>query len=308
MKVLIAVFLACTFGLSQEIFIPAPPAKSEPADSPKRVLKEFVPPEPIAYFKGGYFLKDRACANDFANALALTSGLERERTMTDLVKYECAKRIAVSGWPAKVIGMAGLGDPNNPIQMRMIVLGVKPDREDFPEGWVLATELMTESQFKGFKPKLPENEAAMSALNALRYIRSGTDAGVTFPDFSQRVKSAKVVVEGFLNAATIQDEGVRTAIGLAMRYYEITGAAWAATIAPTNSTILQVLENIDTLLRNDPEFKSCSTLASGIAEVDAQWKPQAKPGVLSYLIGKKPAYLWACASIQVAAAERLLVK
>jgi hypothetical protein len=149
MKVLIAVFLACTFGLSQEIFIPAPPAKSEPANPPKRALKEFKPPELTVYFRGGYFLKDRACANDYANALPLTSGLEREKILTELVRFGCAMRVPVNpGIPAKLISSpAGLGDPNNPIQMRMVILAFKPKDGDFIEGWVLASELITQREY-----------------------------------------------------------------------------------------------------------------------------------------------------------------
>src|SRR5438552_16988169 len=88
-------------------------------EPPKKQPKAFSPPETTFYWQGGYLIKDRECAADYAKALSHT-GLARQKMLADLVKFECAEKVPVAtrepvdtrnASTAKVIGMADFGDP-----------------------------------------------------------------------------------------------------------------------------------------------------------------------------------------------------
>lgn len=86
-----------------------------------------------------------------------------------------------------------------------------------------------------FGPEPAETATQISlageALQALEALQSVTSSGVTYQEYARRVLDAKVKVDQYLKSPGQDDQRVRTAIGMAMRCYEVASQAWNQKIA-----------------------------------------------------------------------------
>jgi hypothetical protein len=170
--------------------------------------------------------------------------------------------------------------------------------------------------FGSAKPSSPSQPApSQEALDALKGLRSVTESGISYRDYAPRVLDAKVKVDRYLSSQRNDSIDFRKAIGLAMREYELASQAWslaASSSAESFAVSLAVGKRLD----EDPEISKCPSVRQFVDQNRSQIRSQTKirvnpdqvAGILGQLLGSRPATLWACASAQVAEAERLLAQ
>jgi hypothetical protein len=130
------------------------------------------------------------------------------------------------------------------------------------------------------------------ALDALKALRSVTESGVTYRDYTPRVLDTKVKVDRYLNSAGDTEGQQVAAIRLAMRAYELASRTWTANIKD--------LESMRSLVNglNEPEILKCDSVRSFMRDKHRVWLNPASAA----------SPLWTCGGAKVAEAERLLAQ
>ena len=107
------------------------------------------------------------------------------------------------------------------------------------------------------------------ALDALKALRSVTQSGIAYREYSTRVLDAKVKVDRYVSLAKTDAAEFRGAIGLAMREYELASQAWSTTIS-TSMRGLAVATNVGMSLDEDPEVSKCPAIRQMIDQMDRE--------------------------------------
>lgn len=161
------------------------------------------------------------------------------------------------------------------------------------------------------------------AVDALRALRSVTGSGITYRDYSQRVLDSRVKVDRYLSSQSGDGPELGRAIRVAMLEYELASRAWRA-----NVEILSDLWKSMGDTMQDPEVAKCPAVRVVTTLVDnsrpTNPNAQDRAAILGIkapdratTLGIKLANagrdnlapdIWACASAQVAEAERLLAQ
>jgi hypothetical protein len=161
------------------------------------------------------------------------------------------------------------------------------------------------------------------ALDALKALRSVTQSGISYRDYSQRVLDAKVKVDQYLSSPANDAPALRSAITLGMREFLLASQAWS--IKFSNSTdpgrTLELASAVGRTLEQDPQIAQCpvtrqfidqtyQTAASSkfLRKAKEQESPEARARFIGFLTSGHPDLLWPCASEQVAEAERILAQ
>ncbi len=173
--------------------------------------------------------------------------------------------------------------------------------------------------YLGGAPVAPQPPSAYSdALDALKALQSVTTSGINYRDYSARVLDARVKVDKYLTSPPNGDDPQRSAIRIAMQYYELTSLAWGGVIFKDFQRSIQVggtLRGDATLLEPCPAIKTLiadsdaraaetgAQLARTIPDTPAE---REKTSLLftGTSIGQRPAILWSCAATKIAEAER----
>ncbi|HLK66732.1 MAG TPA: hypothetical protein VKU19_25030 [Bryobacteraceae bacterium] len=161
----------------------------------------------------------------------------------------------------------------------------------------------------GHAPSLPVAAMApfQEAIDALTSLRSVTNSGIAYRDYSQRVLDAKVKVDRYLSSPESGGER-RNAIRVAMIDYEFASRIWLVRIQNDYSQWSRI--GLTTLT---PDLTACSAVTSTIDKYSA-WSKTKDRTSNDYLtgLGLRMSFeeahvpeLWACASEQIAKAERL---
>ena len=173
--------------------------------------------------------------------------------------------------------------------------------------------------------RLPSQEA----LDALRALRSVTGSGIALREYSTRVLDANVTVDRYLAKPGSDSTELQGAIRVAMVEYELASRAWRANVEVLAGDLWKLMG--DTM--QDPEVAKCPTVRAVTAAVDNP-PPQPTPTRLPRSVKIPPATnstprdraaslgiglaninrdnlapgIWACASEQLAEAERLMAR
>lgn len=143
-------------------------------------------------------------------------------------------------------------------------------------------------------------------LDALKALRSVTNSGITYRDYSERVLDTKVKFDRYASSV---EAGApeRTAITLAMREYEIASQAWSLKF----NTALAMATRIGQTLMTDSEISQCpgiKQLVQSVPMAKTKTGPVPNLALVGMVFGESPASVWPCAAAQVAEAERLTAK
>ena len=143
--------------------------------------------------------------------------------------------------------------------------------------------------------------SVQDSLDALRGLKSVTEVGVNFRDYSKRVLDAKVIVDKFL-ANTPKEDAQHVLIENIMTLHVLALKAWAAKIQRYS------VEGVGEVIMAKPEFATCGDMPDLIAKATAKWEADksGKAGRpilhlftpaenLGNTIGL-PTALWRCAS------------
>jgi hypothetical protein len=132
------------------------------------------------------------------------------------------------------------------------------------------------------------------ALDALKALRSITESGVTFRDYTPRVLDAKVRVDRYLSSAGDSEVQQVAAIRFAMRAYELASRTWTANATRDPEGMVILMQG----LAEDPEISRCDSVRNYMRNKNNFW---LNPGSAA-------SPLWTCAGVKVAEAERLLTE
>jgi hypothetical protein len=161
------------------------------------------------------------------------------------------------------------------------------------------------------------------ALDALRALRSVTQSGISYRDYSQRVLDAKVKVDQYLSSPANDAPALRSAITLGMREFLLASQAWSIKFSDSADPgrTLELARAVGRTLEQDPQISQCpvtrqfidqtyQTAASSkfLRKAKEQESPEARTQFIGFLASSRPDLLWPCASAQVAEAERLLAQ
>jgi hypothetical protein len=168
---------------------------------------------------------------------------------------------------------------------------------------------------------------ALEALDALKALRSVTNSGITYRDYSQRVLDARVKVDRYLSSQGSVGIELRSAVRVSMLEYELASQAWITkTDPPANASLWKsmgvAMQDLDVAKcpvvkaatemndnppapapsrKRPPPVRSSSMdrseglgLTLAIAERSQYWS-----------LGSVTSGIWACASAELAEAERL---
>ena len=150
--------------------------------------------------------------------------------------------------------------------------------------------------------------ASQEALESLKALRSVTSSGIPYRDYSQRVLDAKIKVDRYTSSSEGDSPDVRNAITLAMREYEFASQGWGVKFN-SGGQALAASSAIGQVLMTDPEISKCPGIRQLIDSVPPKLLNTAKGPNYSFIgimFSNSPNSIWACASAQVAEAERLL--
>jgi len=141
---------------------------------------------------------------------------------------------------------------------------------------------------------------SQEALDTLKALRSVTTSGISYSEYAPRVLDARIKVDRYLSSPA--KDPARSAIELAMRYYELASEAWRMGVLAVD---------VGKTIVEDPSLAACTALkAAAPSMVTRNPIPSEdklkNPVVIGIYVGEHPAVLWACASEQVAQAERFL--
>jgi hypothetical protein len=148
---------------------------------------------------------------------------------------------------------------------------------------------------------------SQDALDALRAIRSVVEAGASYQDYASRVLDAKIKADKYQSASGNDAADLRSAIGLAMREYELASRAWDGSFRGHEDLAMwqKIEANLDTDI-----LKKCPVVSKVVKSVElgAAYQTLGRRDTAT-VDGQTPwAALWTCATAQVAEAERLLAK
>jgi hypothetical protein len=153
--------------------------------------------------------------------------------------------------------------------------------------------------------KPPAPNASGEAMDSLKALQSIASMGVSYRDYTPKVLDAKVKVDKYMAETASQPSPSRSAIGLAMRFYELGAQAWNIKVSGNAGSMANDTALGETLL-NDPEITSCP----GIAQMMTSFrqllgKSKHAPPVAMYgiLAGDQVPVFWKCASGKVTEAE-----
>lgn len=133
------------------------------------------------------------------------------------------------------------------------------------------------------------------ALDALRSLRSVTQSGIDYRQYSTRVLDAKVKVDAL--AGEVSPAAV--AAIASMRYYQLASNAWGSYINKGASSYAIGLETGKALQELVPDCQPLAIYVSNLPKKDENYRA----GVTSMLVGQRPSVLWACAAAKLAEAE-----
>jgi hypothetical protein len=136
------------------------------------------------------------------------------------------------------------------------------------------------------------------AVQIVKAVESATRAGLTYRDYLTRTADAQVQLDRHLQEVTRETPQVATAIVKAMTYYTQASRAWRAQIG-YGKTEEQYSAVYVVLL--DPPARDCPR----IRKLTAGPRPEDSSGQME-LVGSAVPTVWACASDEIAEAERLL--
>jgi hypothetical protein len=165
---------------------------------------------------------------------------------------------------------------------------------------------------------------AGEALQALEALQSVTSSGVNYQEYARRVLDAKVKVDQYLKSPGQDDQRVRSAIGMAMRCYEVASQAWNLKIAGTAGSVFRHVDIymvIGRFVRE--ELRECPAMREWLSANDAElprslnddWLKGLQPGDRQAVarmfetgisISKSPSAIWPCASEKIAEGKRQL--
>jgi hypothetical protein len=138
------------------------------------------------------------------------------------------------------------------------------------------------------------------AMDALKALRSVTDSGISYREYAPRVLDAKIRIDRYLSSPT--KDPARNAIGLGMRFYQLASEAWEMGVLAVD---------VGKVIVGDPSLAACTALKKVAPSIESRNAMPAEeklkdPVLVGMYLGQHPTVLWACASEQVAEAERLL--
>jgi hypothetical protein len=136
------------------------------------------------------------------------------------------------------------------------------------------------------------NPAAIEAIDAVRALRSVTEAGLNYSQYSKRVLDAKVKVDRFTSSTSQNDAELGAIIQAVMHYYELASRAWAAKIAKNES--MQTEVGLSAKADRCPAVRE--TVASSLFSGDLQ---------IGMLMGERLQVFWRCGVEKLAEAEAL---
>jgi hypothetical protein len=165
-----------------------------------------------------------------------------------------------------------------------------------------------------------QSPTAKDALDALHGLKSVTEAGVNFIEYSSRTLDTKVKVDRYLDEAP-KDDKQRTAIDNAMNLYVIARGAWSASIHQ-DAALLQTIGEIalrptvsaacpfDKIMLEGAERKGLDkskfeTMLSEQKNFPKEKRALSVGLLLQTTIGAQPAPLWGCATAQLADADKI---
>lgn len=140
------------------------------------------------------------------------------------------------------------------------------------------------------------------ALDALLGLKSITQSGVNYRQYSERVLDAKVKVDR-LNGDT--SPPALAAIS-AMRYYQLASNAWNGAISGATAHSYALM--VETGRGLQDLMGECPSLAKFVSTIPAKISGDGRLAMLSSLTGQQPSVLWACADSKISQAEALAVK
>lgn len=147
----------------------------------------------------------------------------------------------------------------------------------------------------------PANISAFSpikdALDALRGLRSVTESGVSYRQYSERVLDAKVKVD----QVSGDSSPAAAAATSAMRYYQLASNAWNSAISVSNANSYAIM--LETGRGLQELLGDCPTLSRFVSTIPAKIQGSNRTSMLSSLVGQQPSVVWPCASAKLALAE-----
>jgi hypothetical protein len=200
--------------------------------------------------------------------LALASGL-----FADTIELKTGERIEGAFKQATPAGV-------------IIVVGGKA--LNFPLSSVRSIYFGSASASEKEKP----NPAAIEAIDAVRGLRSVTEAGLNYSQYSQRVLDAKVRVDRFTSSTSLNDAELGVIIQAAMHYYELASRAWSAKISKNESMQTEV----GLLAKADKCPAVRETVANSLFGGDLQ---------IGMLMGEHLQVFWHCGVAKLAESESL---
>ncbi len=156
------------------------------------------------------------------------------------------------------------------------------------------------------KPAVPP--ASDEALDSLKALQSVASMGVSYRDYTPKVLDAKVKVDKYLSATASDPSPARSAIGLAMRFYELGAQAWNIKIASNSVNSLANDTALGKILLSDPEIIGCPGVASMMDTFrqmlsKQKVRPDAVAPMYGLLASERVPVFWTCASGKIAEAE-----
>jgi hypothetical protein len=165
-----------------------------------------------------------------------------------------------------------------------------------------------------------QSPTAKDALDSLHGLKSVTEAGINFIEYSSRVLDTKVKIDRYLAEAP-KDDKQRTAIDNAMNLYVIARGAWSASIRedpallqtigemalrPTVSTACPFDKiMLEAAGRKGLDKSKFETMLREVKNLTGDKKAVSVGFLLQTTIGAEPAPLWACANAQIADADKI---
>ncbi len=134
------------------------------------------------------------------------------------------------------------------------------------------------------------------ALVALRGLRSVTESGIDYRQYSTRVLDAKVRVDALAGDVSY----AAVAATAAMRYYQLASNAWGAYISKGPNAFAISIETGKALQELVPE---CQPLAIYVSNLPKKADEITRVSMTSMLVGQRPGVLWPCAAAKLVEAE-----
>lgn len=143
----------------------------------------------------------------------------------------------------------------------------------------------------------PSATVIKDAIGALHALKSVTESGINYFEYSRRVLEAKVKVDSLIGDSS---PGAKAALS-AMQYYQLASTAWYGVTTPMTANSYPLLLQAGLALQElIPDCPGLSKLVDSYGEKAEGDQRAAK---LIAIVGSKPAVLWPCASAKLTEAE-----